>query len=90
MAPEPRRGTCPVCRRQIRLTRAGRIWNHNRSRCSQDPPHPCPGKGEVPVERATLIAKAEELMNKADQLLSEADARLEELTRKIEERRRET
>lgn len=57
-----------MCERKIRLTRAGRIWNHNRPAADEDPDgwaRPCDGRGEMSVERATALARMEGQLHEA-------------------------
>jgi hypothetical protein len=66
---DARRETCPVCRRQIRLTRASRIWNHKRPATDEEPdawPRACEGTGAMSVERIELLAKAEAKLHERD------------------------
>lgn len=59
---EPRRETCQVCERQIRMTRGSRIWSHGDG---QFPPGRCRGSGQISKERVALLLKMDQYMHEA-------------------------
>lgn len=55
-----------MCERKIRLTRAGRIWNHNTPATDEAIwPYRCDGTGQMSKERATALARMEEQLHEA-------------------------
>lgn len=50
--PEHAHGECPVCKRHLRLTKNGKIWQHgDKSNRNIWPPKNCPGVGQIPASK---------------------------------------